>query len=128
MSAPGRDRSITKAVGAKMSSGSICAVVETPWSRFVTLCSARGGSACLSDAINGVAALGAFLAGPDLPDSLGSLDRNALAPFQPGKEASDSVGLPAGRLDDLGNGGAFRPAQHGEHLLLLGALARLADA
>ncbi len=39
--------------------------------------------------------------------------------------------LPACGFGDLGNGGALRPAQYGEHLLLFGALpprARTGDA
>ncbi len=36
-------------------------------------------SACPRDAVDAVAALGTLLAGADLPDPLGSLDRDALA-------------------------------------------------
>jgi hypothetical protein len=55
-------------------------------------------------------------------------DRDALALLRSGEEAADRVGLPAGRVHDLRDGGALGSAQHGEHLLLLCALARLAQA
>src|SRR4051794_20447057 len=85
-------------------------------------------SARLGDAVGGVAAVAAVFAGTDLADPLSGFDRDALALLPASKEAADGVGLPAGRLGDLSHRGALRPAEHGEHLLLLGALARLAGA
>ena len=81
---------------------------------------ARGGpkaSARLGDAEHGVAAFGALLAGPDLPDPLGGCDQDALALLQADEEAPGRVGLPAGSLIGRGDGGALRRVQHGEHLL-----------
>ena len=67
-------------------------------------------SARLRDAVNCVAALRANFARIDLPNALGSFDRNALAPFQLREEAPDCVGPPPSGLGDLGDGGALWPA------------------
>src|SRR6478735_10450699 len=84
-------------------------------------------SGCLGDAVDSVAALRAGLAWPNLADPLQHADLEA-ALLQAGEEAADRIGLPARRLRNFGNSGALGPTQHAEHLLLLGALARLAPA
>ena len=43
-----------------------------------------------------------------------------------GEGAADGMRLPAGRRDDLGDGGALGPAQHVDQHRLLGAVAMLA--
>ena len=51
---------------------------------------------------------------------------DSLAMLQVSTEAPHRVGLPPSNLRDLGDGGTLRSAQHGEYLLLLGALTPLA--
>lgn len=61
--------------------------------------------------------------GADLAHPLQHLDRDALALLQAREETPHRVRRPAGRLRDLRHRRALGPAEHGEDLLLLGALA-----
>jgi hypothetical protein len=81
-------------------------------------------SADLGDAIDGVAAFGTGFVGANLADALQHADLNALL-LQPGEEAADRVVGPAGRLSDLGDGGACWPVELSGHRLLLGAITWL---
>jgi hypothetical protein len=75
------------------------------------LCPAR-------NAIDGVAALRALFVRTDLADPLEDFDLDALL-GETGEKAADRVWGPGRRLGDLRSAGAFRTAEHGQHLRAL---------
>jgi len=73
----------------------------------------------LRQAVDRVAASGAGLAGPDLPDAFQYRDL-AAPPLQAGQETADGVGSPAGDLGDLRSASAFGATEQRQHLGALG--------